>query len=316
MQTLLSVVIPCYNCKNTIERCLNSVPDDKIIQIITINDCSEDTTDAIIKKIKGRRKNEFVVIDNVRNKGAGESRNEGLKYVKGEYILFLDSDDYLAHEFMNEVKDLLYSKEYDCISFDAVEKHDRKYKRLHMYFTSSCHTGIIPQTEAIVYMRGGVWGELFRSSIIKENHITFPDITTSEDQVFVKTALAYCRKIYHINKPLYIYVYMPNSLIHSGKNYSLKDEMMSYKLIKKNIGENYPNEVNSIYFLGILYGSTINRIKSGDKIKNCKRFFEKYKQNYQRPDIYYSGYALRYRLSYRLFSLGAFILFKMAVRHF
>ena len=92
---LLSVIIPCYNCQNTIEKCINSILEQTIIdfEIIAVNDGSKDSTLSILKKMSERDKR-IVVIDK-ENSGPSSARNTGLDIAQGEYIGFVDSDDYI-----------------------------------------------------------------------------------------------------------------------------------------------------------------------------------------------------------------------------
>ena len=95
----LSVVIPVYNVEKYIEKCLGSLCGLKIAnEIIVINDGSSDNSLEIIKKFKNEHENENIIIINQENKGISKTRNVGLRESKGEFIFFLDSDDWVETE--------------------------------------------------------------------------------------------------------------------------------------------------------------------------------------------------------------------------
>ena len=95
----LSVVIPVYNVEKYIEKCLGSLCGLEIAnEIIVINDGSSDNSLEIIKKFKNEHENENIIIINQENKGISKTRNVGLRESKGEFIFFLDSDDWVETE--------------------------------------------------------------------------------------------------------------------------------------------------------------------------------------------------------------------------
>ena len=94
MKPIVSVIVPAYNAEKTIEKCLDSLLNQtlKSIEIIVINDCSKDNTLKILKKYKSKIK----LLDNKKNLGPAGSRNRGLDAATGDYIGFVDSDDWVA----------------------------------------------------------------------------------------------------------------------------------------------------------------------------------------------------------------------------
>jgi len=107
----LTVIIPVYNTEKYIERCLNSIPKRDDIEVILINDCSTDNSKKIIEKYI-KDKPTYTLIDLKVNVGPGEARNKGIDIAKGEYLYFLDSDDWLlegAKSLLDNLKgDVIY----------------------------------------------------------------------------------------------------------------------------------------------------------------------------------------------------------------
>ena len=96
-----TIIIPCYNSEETIQRCIKSVliQNFKRIEILVINDCSKDGTLNILKKYKKK----IAIINNKKNFGVGHSRNKGIDKANGKYLIFLDADDILIK---NKLKNL------------------------------------------------------------------------------------------------------------------------------------------------------------------------------------------------------------------
>lgn len=92
----ISLIIPAYNAERTIKRCLDSVlkQDEKPFEIIVVNDCSTDNTDCILSDYS-EKESMVKILKNEINSGVSASRNLGLRYAQGDYVMFMDSDDYL-----------------------------------------------------------------------------------------------------------------------------------------------------------------------------------------------------------------------------
>ena len=100
----ISVIIPIYNTQNYLEKCLDSVINQtfKDIEIICVNDCSKDNSLEILKKYSKKDKR-IKIIDFKENKGPASARNEALNIAKGEYISFIDSDDWINLDFYEKL---------------------------------------------------------------------------------------------------------------------------------------------------------------------------------------------------------------------
>ena len=114
---MVSIIIPCYNAEKTIKRCLESVISQtyKNIEIVIINDGSIDKTDSIIKKYINDNRIKYY---NRSNHGIGKTRNFGIKEATGEYITFLDSDDYLPNDAIDNLYKLAQKNKLDLVVSD------------------------------------------------------------------------------------------------------------------------------------------------------------------------------------------------------
>lgn len=128
----VSVIIPVYNAEKYLEKCLDSVINQtlKEIEIICIDDCSTDNSYSILKEYI-KKDNRIVVFKNKTNHGAGYTRNVGLNFSKGEYIGFVDSDDYIDEKYYEELYNT--AKKYDPDMVSTPNMGITKNKDLYDY---------------------------------------------------------------------------------------------------------------------------------------------------------------------------------------
>ena len=179
-QKRFSIIIAAYNIEDYIERAINSVENQtfKNIQIIVVNDCATDKTEEKILKLCEKYRN-IDYLKHKENKRLGAARNTGLKVVNGEYIIFLDGDDYLASDDVLEKLDKLIGKdETDVIYLGFKIEGDREEY-------------VIPDKEqctktykAATDKYPNVWSKCWRTNFINENNIIFPEQRLYEDVLF------------------------------------------------------------------------------------------------------------------------------------
>ncbi len=209
----LSIIIPVYNGEKYIAKCLDSMCNKETVfdyEIIIIDDGSTDSTIDILENYATQYKN-IKVIKNT-NHGVSYSRNAGLKYAKGEYILFVDSDDFLCENWYKIIKKSMKNKIEDLVIFNL------QYKCNH-----SNPNGIIKDilnTKKCNYYLSTPWSKLYKREIILNNNIQFDeDIINGEDMLFNINYIAHIKTFKIINENIYIYRVTPNSLT---KNYNKK----------------------------------------------------------------------------------------------
>ena len=113
-----SVIIPCYNSAEWIEKCLKSIPKRPDIEIICINDGSTDKTLELLEKYKQKKYKDLIIYNVNPNKGVSHARNIGIDISKGEYILMLDSDDYIYEDVFNRIVGIHLKFDYDMVFYD------------------------------------------------------------------------------------------------------------------------------------------------------------------------------------------------------
>lgn len=220
---LFSIVIPVYNCEDCVIECLESIrkQDFDDYEVICINDGS---TDASLKLVHdfSERDGRFSVISQ-ENKGVSSARNNGLSYVRGEWVLFVDSDDMIAGNMLSSLAGFCHDGRYDMISFEAE------------YVTEG---GGIPEgpesTQLTRTERDGwdffehivtryskistvtVWSKAYRTSFLKDNDLSFKEGIYHEDNLFIPLACSAAGKVLELPDIFYYYRIRTGSIMHSN----------------------------------------------------------------------------------------------------
>lgn len=218
--TNITLIIPVYNVENYLEQCLGSVVSQSVPfdEVILINDGSTDHSLEICRKYTSAY-NYFKLI-NQENKGQSSARNIGLRYASGDYIMFLDSDDYLASDTVKEMKGQLKKEAYDAVYFDAEihceepcklsvrNAYDRSNAKLDgavmngWDFFTKCY----PRNYVV-----SVCMAVYKKSVIIDKNINFPEGLYYEDNYFAFLYLKHAEKVIHISKKLYQRRFRENS---------------------------------------------------------------------------------------------------------
>lgn len=206
----ISVIIPCYNVEQFVAQCLDSIVNQTLcdIEIICIDDGSTDHTLEILKRYEGSD-NRITVISQ-ENSGAGAARNNGLRLAKGKYLSFLDADDFFEPNMLEEA--YLSAEEYQA---DFVVFNSNQY---HMDRDAFVATPLviavdqIPEQMPFSYQEltgnvfrtfvGWAWDKLFRKDFVLKHGLWFQEQRTTNDMLFVFSALVVADRIAVVDKVL------------------------------------------------------------------------------------------------------------------
>ncbi len=286
--TKYSIIIPAYNAEKTIQRCLDSIISQHYqdIQIIIINDGSTDLTDSICKEYAVNHP--FIKYIRKENEGVSIARNQGLSCAEGEYILFVDSDDYICDGMFETLDRLLKEKEYDYIVLSAIKKKgDEKKPVIKTEFKADNKTQTLKKIRDLISDKGinSPWAKLYKRSIIQEHNIYFtPHVSIAEDKAFNIKYSMYINSIRVSSEPVYT-VAADNENSLSRK----KDRNLEWQF--KAASEDYENELEisplSAYERTLIkqgldfcsyrdvYSNTKRMIIAGKRRTERKRFIKK-----------------------------------------
>lgn len=200
---LVSIIIPVYNTEKYLKRCLDSAVNQtyKNIEIIIINDASTDNSKHIIDEYAKNHKN-IKVITKTHNEGLSSARNIGMKYAQGEYIFFLDSDDYLKQTTIDVLMNI--AKNYNSYLVEcAYTSVYGPIKRKKEPTNTTITTYNLKENKNEISNHGNVWNKLYHRNTIKG--FEFPNGLWYEDNAFIFPLLTNIEKITTTNKILYYY---------------------------------------------------------------------------------------------------------------
>lgn len=296
----VSVIVPIYNVEKYLARCLESLINQtlKDIEIVCVNDGSTDDSLNILNKYA--KKDTRIKIINKVNGGLSSARNAALDIVNGEYVSFVDSDDWVDINMLKDMYENAIKEKYDIVMCSYTREYINKsrLKKLNMQEVAiygedevslQLHRRIIgplkeelanpEQTDSLVT----AWGKLYKTEIINNNNIRFIDtsIIGTEDCLFNVYAFKYIKKAMFLNKPYYHYWKENPSSLTSIHKQNLKDKWMNmYNYIRDFLDENKYDEIfyealnnricMSIIGLG-LNECYMRNTSELEKIKNIKK---------------------------------------------
>jgi glycosyltransferase involved in cell wall biosynthesis len=263
----VSIIVPVYNIEKYIGKCLYSLVNQTLtdIQIVIVNDGSEDTSEDIIMNYREKYSDKITYIKK-KNGGLSDARNVGMQYAIGEYIGCIDGDDYAEITMFEKMYAEAKKINADLVECDYYHEYPNK---------------LIPKVgeiykikDILIKARVGAWNKIIKSEIIKKTGIQYPVGLRYEDvEYFYKMAL-YINKIGFVKEPLYYYVQRENSICHTQneKNRDIfkifEDVLTYYK--EKELYDQYKDQLEYIYLRELLGGAFFRIVKMPDKnLRRC-----------------------------------------------
>lgn len=216
----LSIIIPIYNVEKFLNKCLSSVLKqiEKDDELILVNDGSTDNSFNICKNIKEVYKKNNIILINKKNEGVAIARNIGLKKATGDYVFWIDSDDWLDENCIRFVKDAIERTKSDIILFDFYTVREKDVKPCFIFEKSK----ILSKKEILIEVaqdsfRSFLWRTVVRREVYKD--IYFPEgVQMMEDFSVYHLLFHKAKSFYYIRRPLYYYRLVNNSLSQKEKN--------------------------------------------------------------------------------------------------
>lgn len=244
MNIKLSIIVPVYNLEKFVGRCLESIlcqVNDEV-EIIIIDDGSTDNSGTIIDEYAQKHSNIKVIHKS--NEGISKTRNKGLVQAKGEYVLFVDSDDYIAGNMVKTMLNQAINKNADIVISKAVNEWPDQTKE-DMFTKDFDESEVINGMEAVKRfwageINGHPWNKLIRRELMINNNIVFPeDKKIYEDAPTLFKLYLKANRIAFVNKNLYYYVQHPGSVTKKPKFSMLYDHVDMIKAIEDSVDKRY-----------------------------------------------------------------------------
>ena len=284
-----SVIIPVYNVEKYIDRCLKSIISQNYddLEIIVIDNGSTDSSGSICDTYASEYSN--ISVDHIENHGVGAARNFGLSKARGEFIYFVDSDDYLVGNLFADFADKLVSdldlvvfSYYNSFEEDLTEK-SRTEKSLP-FKGSYDKDGFIKIFKELFLsdMLYTVWNKIYRREFLLENNLSFEQYELGEDVRFNLDVYRNVNKIYLSQDSYYVYVIGRNGSAMSGYNPKrLQYQLQELKLVDKLLEDwhldnsNLDNNVKARILMSNIYNITKQKLPVNKKVKLVKEICKK-----------------------------------------
>jgi glycosyltransferase involved in cell wall biosynthesis len=227
MQKQLSILVPAYNVENTLEKCIVSLEKQDIpadsYEVVIVNDGSTDNTLALANGLAEQYPN--IRIISQENKKLSGARKTGVENASGEYLLFIDSDDYLRANCLSYLLDKMRTSQLDILAFDF-EAVDMTGKSLPQKIRPQKPGPILSGTDFLFskYMTNALWSNVFRRELFENKEIVLQEgINKAEDKLVTYQVFYYARKVQYIPNRLYYYVSNPQSICNTMSIHSFLD---------------------------------------------------------------------------------------------
>ena len=206
---LISVIVPVYNVEKYLPQCLDSLIKQTFLpfEIICVNDGSTDGCNEILSRYAAKDRRIRLICQN--NRGLSAARNAGLKKAKGQYVLFVDSDDLLHPETLSSLYRQITRHDADICLFGYSPYTDNGVKTANLpaahYGKNENDAFTYQQISGKIFSRVAVWCKLYRRGFIRKRKIEFPEGFVFEDVIFHIKTITSAGKICLLNRPLYCY---------------------------------------------------------------------------------------------------------------
>ena len=282
----VSVIVPVYNVEKYITRCLTSLVKQTIddLEIILVNDGSTDNSEKVIRQFKKDYKN--IIYVKKENGGLSSARNFGLIYATGEYVAFLDSDDYVDRSIYQKMYEKAKATNSDYVECDFIWKYPDNEK-IDVGFRYKDKKEMFEKARVVA------WNKLIKREIIINNKLEFPVGLYYEDVEFFYKLLPYINNFSFVEEPLIYYVQRGNSIVNkqdarTKQIFKVLDNVINYY---KKIGlyNEYETQIEYTYARILLCSSLKRMLQIPDKVtrsllltetwQNLNSKFPNWKQN-------------------------------------
>lgn len=323
----ISIIVPVYNNEEYISICLDSLVNQtyRNLEIICVNDGSKDNSLSYIEQYA--KEDQRVILLNKENEGVSLARNAGLCRSTGEYIMFVDGDDWIELTACETALSEITSNDYDVLMWPYIREKEKTSMEKKIFSVDRIFFGreeinvlqrkFIGPYGSEVYSPENmdslctVWGKLYKSSVIKDNKIVFEDIRkigSFEDGLFNLFCFQHVKSAKYINKYLYHYRKNNQRSITKTHNDSLrKQRTILYTIMNEYIDENvldktFKTALENRICIDVL-GLGLNAISTpgtcSNKIKGIKEILNDTQRRQALKEFDISGFPIHWKLFYQ-----------------
>lgn len=280
MNPKLSVIVPVYNVSQYLNRCVDSLLAQTYdnYEIILVDDGSTDHCFEIMKSYES----EQVLCLRKENGGLSDARNFGLKYASGEYVVFIDSDDYILEGMFSKM--MSHTFENDVVVCDMLYLYDDQRQKLASggEFERIC----IQDNPAFILMNNSACNKVIKKSLLEG--IEFPKGMYYEDLATIPKILMKANSIYKVNDPFYVYYQRSSSIAHKINEKLFDIYQAIQTCIEEAKYQKLPQCIPYLKQMYIIHGLDLTTLRIKDSNSNEKEMYLRKNMNYMRQ--YYPDY--------------------------
>uniref|UniRef100_I5AQ97 Glycosyl transferase n=1 Tax=Eubacterium cellulosolvens (strain ATCC 43171 / JCM 9499 / 6) TaxID=633697 RepID=I5AQ97_EUBC6 len=222
-----SVIIPVYNAEKYLTRCVKSVCNQNYanVEVVLVDDGSSDNSSELCD-VLAQSDNRIKVIHK-RNQGVSIARKDGVQISRSDYVIFVDSDDYISQGLLRASEKIIEKHNPDIILFEAVEethkkKHfERKYPYRDGFYTKEdIHRDILPtliQADNASYFPPAMWGKVIKRELLLSNLLANTKASIAEDGASIIPCMFHAKSFYYLKESYYNYTYNADSATKKHK---------------------------------------------------------------------------------------------------
>lgn len=204
-----SIIVPVYNVEKEIRNCLDSIKNQTYgdFEVLCVDDCGKDSSMDIVREY-AQKDNRFKILTHEHNRGVSAARNTGLDNASGEYTMFVDSDDWLETNALEIIKNNFDKSKSEVIVFNIYNCYPDGKKEINdtTNFKKSNQTQVLLTENNLNTFIGVVWNRAYKTSLINDNHIRFPEGMIIEDSDFTFKISMHLKSVFLIDDVLYNYL--------------------------------------------------------------------------------------------------------------
>lgn len=314
----VSVIVPVYNTEKYLRKCLDSLVGQSLqaVEVVAVDDGSKDSSGAILDEYKEKYPDKFVVVHK-ENGGQASARNLALTMCRGEYIGFLDSDDFVKEQMFERMYRVAKEQDADYVAcgYTDITYQDDKEVILQEYVASK------PAKENRDMFFGALVSpflHLYKKELFDESGVMFPEKYIYEDTAFYLNLIPYVKRIVTIEESLSFRVRHSNSTTTTFKKERVRNilPVIQYSLDfyhKNGFYKKYEKEL-TYFCVKVLLCSSMQRVSRLESYQDAKelagetlRFIEKNFPNFQKNPYFKGGMTNLYMKSFHSFSAGIYL---------
>lgn len=201
-----SIIVPVYNVEKEIRKCLDSIKNQTYgdFEVLCVDDCGKDSSMDIVREY-AQKDNRFKILTHEHNRGVSAARNTGLDNASGEYTMFVDSDDWIETNALEIIKDNFDKSKSEVIVFNIYNCYPDGKKEINDTTNFKKTQALLTENNLNTFI-GVVWNRAYKTSLINDNHIRFPEGMIIEDSDFTFKISMHLKSVFIIEDVLYNYL--------------------------------------------------------------------------------------------------------------